>query len=432
MSAPARPAGSHDAAVAARDPALPGLAVLLDADEFATELAAACPSADVRGARAGYVRYKPGDSVLVAYELDTGAGTLSAYARAQRPDDHAKLAKVRRRARTPSELGPGGLLIPELGIAVYLFPNDRRIKALPRLAEPAARRELLQRMLPGHPELHGAALEPLRYKPERRFVAAIEGDGGERAVLKAYATGWHRASAAAKGISSGGALRVPKRLGRSRRRHVVALEWLPGRALSELAAAPGQPPDGLAGAARRTGEAVAELHRRRPRHLREPDTTDGQRLRAAAEAAAGCCPELAGRLERLSERLAPTLAPAGGAAIHGDLAPDQVIVGEGGQVAIVDLDQAAIGDPAADLAGFAAAAEHDVVAGRLDPERRDALLDGFAAGYESACGQPGRAPAPRVAASLVRLAPEPFRRRDPAWPALTRALVERAEELAHG
>jgi hypothetical protein len=143
MSAPARRAGGHDAAVAARDPALPGLAVLLDADAFATELAAACPSAGVRGGRAGYVRYKPGDSALVAYELDTGAGTVPAYARAQRRNDLAKLAKVRRRARTPSRLGPGGVLIPHLGIAVYLFPNDRRLAALPRLADPGARRELL-------------------------------------------------------------------------------------------------------------------------------------------------------------------------------------------------------------------------------------------------------------------------------------------------
>jgi tRNA A-37 threonylcarbamoyl transferase component Bud32 len=287
-------------------------------------------------------------------------------------------------------------------------------------------------MLPSRPELHDAALEPLRYKPERRFVAAIEGENGQRALVKAYAGGWQRASAAAKGIASAGALRVPERLGRSRRRQVVVLEWLPGRALSELAGATDHPPDGLADAARRAGEAAAELHGRRPRHLREPDVSDGERLRAAAEAAAGCCPELTGRLERLAERLAPALAPASGAAIHGDLAADQVIVGADGQVAIVDLDQAAIGDPAADLAGFAAAAEHDVVAGRLDAARRDALLDGFAAGYESASGRPGRAPGRRVAASLVRLAPEPFRRRDAGWPALTRALVERAEELAHG
>src|SRR5438093_582994 len=52
-----------------RDPALPGLALLLDPDAFAADLRQAVPGIEVEGGRITYVRYKPGTSCLVGYRL---------------------------------------------------------------------------------------------------------------------------------------------------------------------------------------------------------------------------------------------------------------------------------------------------------------------------------------------------------------------------
>jgi hypothetical protein len=65
----------EDRALAARDPALPGLALLLDDAAVATALRERLPEARVRAARSTYIRYKPGTNCLVAFELDTAEGS---------------------------------------------------------------------------------------------------------------------------------------------------------------------------------------------------------------------------------------------------------------------------------------------------------------------------------------------------------------------
>lgn len=422
MTPVATSAERHDAELAARDPALPGVAVLLDGDLMAELLAAACPDAGIGGAVAEYVRYKPGDSCLVAYEFDAAGGPLPGYARCQRHDDLAKLGKARKRVRAQSAAGPGGVLIPPLGIAIYLFPNDRRLHSLHLLGAAGPRRELLERVLPGRPGIPEGEITRLRYKPERRFVAAVEGADGSRAVLRVYGDTFERCSATARAIRPGGALRVPERLGKSSRDGALALEWLPGRPLAELL--PGVP----AGVLRSVGAALAELHRLPPERVADGEPDEGGRVGAAAAAAAVALPGLADRLERLAARLAARLESARRTPVHGDFSADQVLV-DGDEVAVVDLDRAERADPGGDLASFAAALELESLAGRLEPPEAEAAVAGVVAGY-GAAGGPGRLTPARIAAALVRLAPEPFRSRAEDWPQLTAALVERAEELA--
>ncbi|HET6547537.1 MAG TPA: hypothetical protein VFG79_03700, partial [Solirubrobacter sp.] len=65
-----------DAALARRDPALPGLAAVLDPDALLERLDALLPAGveRPRGGRVDYARYKPGTSIVVALTLDTTAG----------------------------------------------------------------------------------------------------------------------------------------------------------------------------------------------------------------------------------------------------------------------------------------------------------------------------------------------------------------------
>lgn len=423
-----------DAGVAARDRALPGLAVLLDDDAFAALLDAQVPRAGVLAVRSTYLRYKPGTNCLARYRVtltgeDDGVRDIELYARAEPLHELEKLAKVERRAPAPSPLGTSGLLAGELGVAIYPFPNDRRIPALARLADAAERPTVLAKALPRLPGLADARLRPLRWKPERRFVTAVESHGC-RAVLKGYADGDRRASANALAFRSRGPLRIARPLGWARRHRLLALEWLPGRALDTAVSAG----EVSSGTMQDVGAALAALHQQGSEALSELDPElEPRRLLAAAAGVAAVCPGLGARAEALARRLsqpsgaerAATSAVSG--AVHGDFSPDQVLVGPG-QVGIVDLDQAARGEQGSDLGSFVAALERDVLAGFLDRRRADAFERELLEGYATASGRRSPVAGRHVAGALLRLAPEPFRLRDPNWPTLIEGLLDRAEE----
>src|SRR5262249_7040664 len=156
--------------------------------------------------------------------------------------------------------------------------------------------------LPGRPELWGADVEPLRYKPERRYVARLTVGGAPRVALKAYSRpGYDAAQANAKAIKSGRTFRRAGRLGRSARHPLLALEWLPGRLLTEALTDPDFAPD----AVEAVGAALAELHAQNPKQLPGRTRADeASTLAPLADWLGHVCPALAGRARRLAGRLA--------------------------------------------------------------------------------------------------------------------------------
>src|SRR2546428_12444857 len=72
-----------------RDPAIPGLAMVLDPDSFATALRRAAPDADLRTAQITYRRYKPQNFCRVAYRLDVAGAALGLDVRARRAEERA-------------------------------------------------------------------------------------------------------------------------------------------------------------------------------------------------------------------------------------------------------------------------------------------------------------------------------------------------------
>src|SRR5437867_2397122 len=82
----------HDADLVKRDAAIAGLATLLDPEAFLVALRSVLPGAELDAVRATYVRYKPGMSCLVAYELEIAGATITAYAKAYGPNalDHTQ------------------------------------------------------------------------------------------------------------------------------------------------------------------------------------------------------------------------------------------------------------------------------------------------------------------------------------------------------
>jgi aminoglycoside phosphotransferase (APT) family kinase protein len=415
-----------DAALAARDPSLPGLRTLLDAEAFAAALSEHEPTAGITGARPTYVRYKRGTSCLAAFEVATRSGPALVYARTQRPDDRDKLRKVRRRAAPAPTLGLDGLLLDERHIAVYAYPNDRRLPVLRTLADAERRSRLLARLVP---DLAAGELELLRYKPERRLVARVHAGGRSAIVRLLEPARARRPRRAARALALNGAFRTPALLAASSRRGLSVFEWLDGRPL-DVALAAGWPGDAEL---RAVGRALAALHAVRPSgELRARD--EASALRAAADAVGALVPAAPVDPRALAATLAARLGEAPcQAALHGDFSCDQVLLRAGGP-ALLDLDHARRGDPATDLGSFAGDLELRVLAGELPGERAVAAVASLADGYRAGGGSPvvvARGLGPWAAAALLVRAVEPFRLREPDWEHLSaRCLIRAAERAA--
>lgn len=421
-----------DEALCDREPALPGLRTLLDDEAFAALVRKQLPGHRIGAARATYVRHKPGTGTLVAYELDVDGTVHPVYARAvtRSPGPLAKLQKAREEG--PSPLGRGALVVESPAIGIYAQSSDRRLSGLHRLVDEEARRRLLRRSLPDSPGVWDARLEPLRWKPERRFVARLRAPAGhDDAVVKVHLrNGFERALAGATAVRPAAALRVPELLGRSRRHRMVALEWVEGNHLDRVAASAAFDPEGAAVA----GAALAELQSQPAGDL--PTLTlaaEVARLRSAA-AAAAVAGRAAGReARRLTARLGPVLAAhrSRTVPVHGDFSIDQIVLA-GGAAVVLDLDEAAVGGSSYDLASLLADLEVRVLAGELERERAEALSAAVVEGYRDRAGRSTTRSelSPAIAAAMVRRASEPFRLRLPAWDERVTATLARAAELA--
>jgi aminoglycoside phosphotransferase (APT) family kinase protein len=436
-----------DARVVRRDPALPALRSILDPEALAAWLRAGPTPLPVREVTCDYLRYKPGVRALAGYRLILDDGSaLRAHAWAIRAADLHKIDKALARPAKAASWGEDGgrqcagrTADRPLGLLVQLEPNDRRLPALGEITDDAARAALFRRRMPDVPVPHPARVQLLSYKPERRFVARLAPDPpAEGGVVIRGTTGprFSRSFRAARAFTSGACFRIPELLGHSRRRRLWVLEWMPGTPLPpETWNAMGA--DGARALARRIGAALAELHRQPARPLRRRGVRNEARgLGGAARGVAAVLPGETAKAARhlvklLRRELAPDALPElGEAALHGDLHPEQFLDGPEGLV-ILDLDRAGFGDPHADLATFAAHAERWSLERRVSEDTAQAMVEGLEAGYRAGDGTlHARSLALHRAAALLRLAPQPFRERTPDWPAVTRALLARAESLA--
>lgn len=417
-----------DAAVADRDPAVPGLATVLDPGALVAALRARHPDADVTGATATYVRYKPTTNCIVGYRFATPDGDVDVYAKAHRRGDAGRADKVITRARIPSPWGPGAGWVADDGVFVCTAANDPRLPGTRHLADPATRAALLERLLPR--QAGDVALRPVRYKPERRFVARADGADGPVAVIKCYAhDDFVAAKTGARAFRSDGPLRIASMLGAWGRRQALAVPWQAGSPLSDIIAAEGRSAAAPVAAA---GDALARLHAQPDRGLQRVDRpAEALHVLAAAQAVAVVAPELAGDVRALAVRLSAALLalPDHRAAVHGDFSADQVLIA-GARVAIIDLDSAVIGDPAADVGLFRATLLSQAAQGRIARSDADGLTEALLDGYTRRGADPRARLDVYTAAYLVRLAAEPFRHRLPAWPHTTAAILRLAFEAA--
>lgn len=398
-----------DADLADRDPALPGLATLLDDALLAGWLAGHGWS----GGRRRYLRYKPGTSCVLGLTVDTGAGTTSAVLSCVTAEALPKLDKTVARA-------PRGAVLAvdrAAGLLLTTAAADRDLPAVAALADPAGRAAVLGRLLPDHRPA-GTVLTTLRHKPARRWVAVLQADGAEPLLLRAHRPAVAATVAAALDALGTPRVRTPRLLGCDLELGLLAQEYLPGQALSDVAGGPAETQ------LRAVGKTLAQLHQHAaPGLRRRPAGAGTDAVRSGAELVAALLPGEGRRAHALADRIAAaTRPPAGVRVCHGDFSTDQVVVGPPGPdgavgIALADLDEVTLDDPVTDLAGLIAAEQLAADAAADRPAGRGPTdLTPLLAGYATIRALP-RADqlAVHTAAALLRRAPEPFRLGAPAW-----------------
>jgi aminoglycoside phosphotransferase (APT) family kinase protein len=423
-----------DADLARRDRAIPGLATLFDNEAFIAALHSQLPGINVQGVRQIYVHYKPGRRCLVLYRIQANGTELLAYADAYGPDAQVKLPKVRELHTAVSPLGFGAQILEATDTAFYVFPTDRKLRSLRRLAEPDDRMKLLRRVFPEQSEYCKGTFQHLRYKPERRYVARLDTPAGPKALIKFYNPARYAAAKAGMlAFKSRGALGLAPGAGCSDQDHVLAFEWLSAQHLHTLLIESDVTADEKAAALELTGAALAELHAQTPDGLRHRTRENElMRLQAQANTITQLCPELTPTVEQLVPRITAQLSELQHVirSLHGDFYDQQVMLGSDGTAIILDIDQAELGDPAADLGLFIAHLEREELRNTLSAQEVGAFSDALIQGYCDVCrSQESAAIHLYTAIGLLYLAAEPFRYREPEWPAQIEAMLMRTDKL---
>ncbi len=314
-AAPSAIAARHD--LAARDPALPDLALVLDDDARSEALG--------HRSRIERLRYKRGASIVAAVRTgDDRLLWISSYA------DRTKLAKSLQRAERSR------------AATVWLSPTA--------VAGPAYADRILGRVVRrvfGADAARLGGAEVLRYNPHRRLVLR-ERDRAlkltERGALPVAAI-----ALAARGLP----VLAPERVADG----AWAYPWWGDGDLARCDDAK---------SAERAGAALASLHAAAFAGLPLPGLAAGEVARTAATAIATLLPEYAERASRLAARIAGLPLDGPPVLCHGDWSADQVLT-DGRAVRIIDLDRATIAPREYDLGSYLACDG--------DP----ALLDGYRA-----------------------------------------------------
>ena len=416
-----------DSDIARRDTALPGLATLLDPEAFARVLGRELPAVATGEVTATYVKYKPGTSCLAGFYLTVNGNAVAIYGKAFPRDAQFRLRRARQKPGVRGPLGLGRLALADDSIVVSVFPNDYKVASLDSLTGMDSQQRLLDELFPMQQDLRRGAIERLVYKPERRYVGYVMVKGKRRAALKLYTQhGYSKPRKNAGAFVSRGALRIPDLLSASDEHSALAFAWAAGGPLSDALS------DGNLdmAAVAHVGAALADFHRQNPDGLSSSRPTDiAQALFAEADWLEKIYPAAAPRAAHLVRRLASELNETGEShcPVHGDFHARQVLLGDG-CATILDLDQAARGEPASDLGNFLAHLEREVVRGNLLPNQAERIREALLEGYRSA--SKGWLPARielYMAIGFFRLSLRFFRYREPDWPLRMETLLDQAE-----
>lgn len=343
--------------------------------------------------------------------------------------------RVRRMAReqgTSAALSPWSCLLPERRWLIVPFPFDYRLPHLSQICEPSAVTDMLRGEGIG---AEVTAITPVRYVPEKRcqmrldvriggglpgvwFGKTMAADSGADVVRVMQQLHSHFAGSNIAG--------TPAPIAYLRNGRTVVQQGVPGQTLYDLQRAG----DVSAEVYRRTGSALAELHRAPLSGLPVYGAAEERALLAAMldkdVLAASDQARAAMLLAALGEGPAGTTDAALGTS-HRDFYDKQVL-SDDGWLWIIDLDTLAHAPRALDVGNFVAHLRLRARQGYLVPASERGARAAFVSGYGSGCSAP--ALAWWTASALMRLAVIYAVR--PAWRHLAPALLHDASAVLAG
>lgn len=301
----------------------------------------------------GQVRTGPDGATRVLYEApDADGDGLRVVVAPHTSRRRGRRIEAQINARCHGVAGfPQGAFYDAMSSLLFqVFPADWRLESLPTAVDGAA-------MAPRLAELLGRPVRPVtprvvRYKPQRRCLLRYELGGGLAVYARVMrAEEWDPARDVLERLWA-----VRDLLGFQLPEPLGALEDLRMLVFSEV---PGTPlfastdRDDFVALSARAGVALSEFHEL-PLNFRQAwdERSTPTRIAAATTELARLLPAQARRIGALGAALGRRLAAAPSARpcpVHGDFHGDNVLVGDG-RVALIDLEDCAMGDPAEDVA----------------------------------------------------------------------------------
>jgi aminoglycoside phosphotransferase (APT) family kinase protein len=363
----------------------------IDGDDVARRLRAG--GLEVDHARPVYLRDKPGETVVVGYDLTKGGHHERGYLRWSADPKRAENDRHKGLAMAPAacRLGPGVIDIGDHA-TVRILPNDARLRRARWYLTPRKLKRSLGDLDHGGRILSGAAtsVQVLSYKPERRVVARIDlgyRDGHRTSVLLRYST---RATASALAQTTEHLRRhgvaTARPIAQLERDQVGIDEFLPG--IDLRTASTGRTRPGLVDA---VAEQIATLHRVPAPSGVVVRSRDGE-LTVAVRSLRWLCERGVADLDLVTKVCRLLVAASERAAItppvllHGDLHDGNVLVdpdaGGGPSARLIDLERVSIGEAEFDLGRLLATGIAGRVARRevsTDPRVVAEIVDGVVA-----------------------------------------------------
>jgi tRNA A-37 threonylcarbamoyl transferase component Bud32 len=369
------------------DRVLPQRDLLLDpgfmAGLFSQKLGASGP---LKVDRCEHLRttYHAGESLRVAYRVFAGgqscivAGRQFPEGDSQKRFEESKLKAV--------DCGPFRPVFydPDTESIFWTFPNDRKIANLHALVD--IPQELTGLFAPRWTKSNVVAYAPencatvqcLSAKDDLLAYAKVYASDHSQTCFSTYTALRQSAESERAEIS------FPEVVYHSSQYHILVLQALRGKRMADVQGRE------LFGAFARLGRALGWLHSLPvPEHLPEfPRFTNSHMQLAAstigfvrselAQLASEICDALCGRKKKLSDA---------SVCLHGDVHPKNGVLLEKG-IALIDLDQASLGPPAADLGSLLAALRYERHIGLLTEAAEHTLADVFLTGYQQICMLP--------------------------------------------
>jgi len=328
-----------------------------------------------------HVRYKRGQSCLISYRVETqdaetGERCEARYsARAWAPGESARrFEKSRRASLVVPRLGPALFHVEPLSAIFWAFPNDRKLGDMSALTNPVRlETEIIPSMIGAHLgaawRLSSWTSSVVHYVPEHGLTVRARLCLGHRTsgraivkevFAKQYPPDCGRATFETMHALWEGRARGPGGVTTAR-----PLAYQPRSAILWQEALGGEPlarrlDRGAMSASdwTRVAQGLAAFQAVPLPGLCASGTADfAARLERASALLAEVLPHQAGRVRALVDALLPraeALAAGPRAALHGDLHPQNVLLGEAG-AALIDMDSVSSGPPLADVGSLIAA-----------------------------------------------------------------------------